>query len=522
MDDRFDFLSEGVLTLDGSGEIVETNASSAALLEKDPSALIGLPIGEALPNAAQPQLVSSDQWANAKVEVVEFFPSLDRWLEIRTVDTAHGMTAYLRDVTDRKRREHDLDARRHEVKTIAQINEMIGTVIGALVGAGSREEIEQTICERLFESELYRFAWIGEETVGDDAIRIRVSSGDSDDVLKRIREGFGGDPPSPEQRALETTQIQSVTGVAEDSAVPEPIRRAAFARGIHSCLAVPMTYGSTVYGVLGIYSDREDPLTARERDSFDALGRMAGFAINATRQRNLVLSDTVIELGYRISDRSSPLVDASATIAAPLSVDGLVPLGDGELLVYVSVVDVGASTLVDALGGATTARPVHGDNGDLVEVHLAGTTMLSLLADLGATIRAAEYDDGVGEVVAALSPHENLQSVHQRLDDTFDGLELLAKRERERSVETAGAFRRTLREQLTDRQLMALQTAYLADYFDSPRGSTSEELADALGITAPTFLHHLRAAERKLMNTFFDDLDPAAHRLESIRSDRDR
>ena len=47
-----------------------------------------------------------------------------------------------------------------------------------------------------------------------------------------------------------------------------------------------------------------------------------------------------------------------------------------------------------------------------------------------------------------------------------------------------------------------LRTAYLADYFESPRGSTSEEVADALDIAGPTLLHHLRRAERKLVDAY--------------------
>lgn len=36
-------------------------------------------------------------------------------------------------------------------------------------------------------------------------------------------------------------------------------------------------------------------------------------------------------------------------------------------------------------------------------------------------------------------------------------------------------------------------------FFEWPRNSTGEEVADALGISQPAFLQHLRAAERKLV-----------------------
>jgi predicted DNA binding protein len=86
---------------------------------------------------------------------------------------------------------------------------------------------------------------------------------------------------------------------------------------------------------------------------------------------------------------------------------------------------------------------------------------------------------------------------------------VLAKRQRERERTTATAFRDELRDRLTDRQETVLRTAFLADYFESPRGSTAEEVADALDITGPTLLYHLRASQRKLLEEFFDPSDAA-------------
>ncbi|MFB9806395.1 helix-turn-helix domain-containing protein [Haladaptatus pallidirubidus] len=47
--------------------------------------------------------------------------------------------------------------------------------------------------------------------------------------------------------------------------------------------------------------------------------------------------------------------------------------------------------------------------------------------------------------------------------------------------------------------------AYRSGYFDWPRESTGEQLAESLDIAAPTLHKHLRLAERKLLSTIFDD-----------------
>jgi len=66
---------------------------------------------------------------------------------------------------------------------------------------------------------------------------------------------------------------------------------------------------------------------------------------------------------------------------------------------------------------------------------------------------------------------------------------------------------------LTERQRVALRTAYFAGYFESPRDSTAQEVAAALDVTSPTFHHHIRAAHRKLLGVLLDETDrPTAER----------
>jgi len=50
-----------------------------------------------------------------------------------------------------------------------------------------------------------------------------------------------------------------------------------------------------------------------------------------------------------------------------------------------------------------------------------------------------------------------------------------------------------------------LQAAYHSGYFEWPRGTTAEELADSLSVSAPTLHNHLRKAQQKLLTAFFAD-----------------
>jgi predicted DNA binding protein len=47
--------------------------------------------------------------------------------------------------------------------------------------------------------------------------------------------------------------------------------------------------------------------------------------------------------------------------------------------------------------------------------------------------------------------------------------------------------------------------AYHADYFEQPRKSTGDELADRLGITRQTFHAHLRKAQSTVFHAVFEE-----------------
>ena len=107
-------------------------------------------------------------------------------------------------------------------------------------------------------------------------------------------------------------------------------------------------------------------------------------------------------------------------------------------------------------------------------------------------------------MVIELSPGEDIRRISETIKLEFDA-DLAAKQQRERSVTTERDVRDALGDRLTDKQNAALRTAFFADYFESPRGSTAEEVAESLDITAPTLLYHLRAGQRKLLESFFQE-----------------
>jgi len=514
MDEQFERAPVGILKIDSSGTVESVNERAGELLEVEPTA-----VGESSIEAVFPASVEAsvprafESPPDTKQSFEEFYPALDRWFAVTLVPVEAGVFVYVCDTTERHRTEQQMTQRQDDIARLTVINDLISDVLAELVDASTREDIAETICTRLGETDLYDFAWLGERELGTEALAVRAASGATGRTFDRIGEAVDADEPIPEAQAIETGTPEIVQPVGDDDSVPEAVRRAAFADGLQSLLAVPLTYGSTVYGVVGLYTSEREAFSARERESFGtvgemagfAVGEMAGFAINATRHRSVLLSDTVVELRLRVSDPADPLVAVAGEYDATLAVDGLVPQGE-TLLCYLTVEGARPAAVAEsfaAVSETASSRPVAGEDGGSVEVGLDGDVPLSRLVGRGATVRDGSFDSSGGELTVDIAPEENLRRLADAVTRGFDA-EVVAKRERQEDVLTPQAFRDRLADRLTDRQESALKTAFLADYFESPRESTAEEVAEALDITGPTLLHHLRAGQRKLLDEFFD------------------
>ncbi|PSP90392.1 histidine kinase [Halobacteriales archaeon QS_4_66_20] len=489
MDERAERAPIGILEAAPDGTVTAVNETAGALLDTDHSAT-GQSIEALFPESVDNTVPGAfDGAVSEQLRVEEYYPALESWFEVTIVPGGETVTVYLEDITGYKRDEQSRQALESDLNRLTIINELISDILAELVGASSREEIARTISTRLGETDIYEFAWIGERELGGEDIVVRAAAGSTGRTLDQIEESLDGRKTPPEQRVVETGEPTII------------------ADGLQSLLAIPLTYGSSVHGVVGIYAADRDAFSERERASFETLGEMAGFAVNAARNRNLLLSDSIVELTIELRDTEAPLCDAATGREATLNVDGVVPQGDDPLLCYLVVEDGSPNAVADALDDhdRVVSTRVIGDHGETgsIEVGLNEETPLGHLASHGVTIADAEFASGRGRVVTELSPEEDVRRIATALTRRYDA-EVVAKRERDRSIRTAQAFRDDLSERLTGRQESALRTAFFANYFESPRGSTAAEVGEALDITGPTLLHHLRAGQRKLLSEFFE------------------
>mgnify|MGYP000129702521 FL=1 len=507
MDNRLHRAPLGVLNVSIDGTVTEINETGRTLVDITLDQ-IGASLAEVFPRSVDDTLLSAFEGeAITEMEFEEYYPDLERWLAVSVVASEEEGTVYVRDVTERRREKRSLQQLRQERRRTTLTDDVLSDILAALVDSTSREEIAETICRGFGETELYEFAWVGERDIGNDDLVVRSVAGKTGDTFEAVRNAVDDEAvTTPEERAVERARLQTAQPLTSSSVVPESVRTAGFADGVQSALAIPLVYGPNVHGVVGIYAGGTETFSERERASFETLGDVAGFAITAIRNRNLLLSDSIAEITFELGE-NSVLTRLSRTLDSTLKLEGMVPQGDDALLCFVSVDggDIGRidheTADTEAIGTTRVIR--ESESGGTIELTVRGSTPLLAVSSLGGTVRRAHFEGGTGRLVVDLPPDGDVRRIVDTISRECDA-EFVAKEERERSVTTAREFRDELDGRLTDRQRTVLRAAYFADYFESPRGSTAEEVAASLDITGSTLLHHLRAGQRKLLEAYLD------------------
>ena len=483
-----DDLTTGVVILDDEDTAVYLNPTAIEILDRARSQVVGRPVDELL----DPTVVDIGS-PNTTAEL-----SLSgQTFEVRSspVTNRHGTevgrTVVLTDVTSRKQRERELQQQRDELEWVTQINSVIREINDTLVNASSRDEIEDVVCERLTRSTLYEDAWIGRGVLTDGG-EFEWTSG-------------GRENPPSIAADLDATMFQhseeksdtavSSTENADHSEIPTP--------GSSEWTSIPVAHGRTVYGLLMVFSSRQDAFGSRERAVLEELGVKIGHAIKAIENHSLLQSDRRLELEFLCEDDASSLVQLSAAIGCRGEMIGLVPRTDDRFVVYFRIersTESSTRDLARDLPGVTAARTISSsENDEIVELVLDGGSLVFPLATFNITVQSIHLDAGSCRVVVEAPPGIDVRMVTERIRQDYPNTDLLAKRTTEPTIDNATAAVSMSGGELTDRQAEVLEAAYRAGYFEWPRESTAEEVAAALDISPPTLHGHIRKSQSKLL-----------------------
>jgi len=411
---------------------------------------------------------------------------------------------------DRAAGEEILASRNEELTRLDRLNMLIREIDQGLVAAGTREEIDEVVCEQLADSDLYEFAWIGYHDPGTDVVEprawARVDSGYLEDLTITVE-----DTPTnrdPIARAVRTGDLQVVADIATDSDFA-PWREATLGRGARSLVCIPLVYDDVTYGVLTVYADHpQSNEDERNQQVLSELGDTIAHTINARETRATLQTDSVVELTLRFGDADTPLCRLARETECTIDYQGFVPRSNGQADVFfiargISPADLQA-TASHLLAFDDLDCLTEGADGALFRARVSDPTLAARVTDDGAVVRSITIDASVATAALDVPHTAAVREFLDRLRQWNPNFELRARQSCERPLKTRQTFVTSLEDQLTDRQREVLQTAYLSGYFEMPRVSNGQEVTELLGVSQPTFTEHLRVAERTLCEILFE------------------
>lgn len=408
-----------------------------------------------------------------------------------------GRVGVVRDVTERNRRERRLKRQREQLSALNHLHRVVQEIIQSLVQQSTREEMRRLICERLATAEPYGAAWIGQVDWMAEEVNVLSEAGlraDRDDRSFSFADG-DGDGVLPN-----VIQNQEMRVIDERTTASRMFDR--FQELQDNVVAVmPLVYDETVYGVLGVATERPDGFDGYERTVIEQLGEITGHTLSALNRKEALMADDRAELEFYLRDvfREFDLPETEGTI----TFDRAVPLGDGAFLEYGTVTEDALETLhalVDQLPHFEAVTVLDGDyDRPRFELRLTRPPVISLLASHGGRVLRARITNGDYHMTVEIPQSADVRHVITTVQKLYQGIEVVAQRSQTDPHSENETNRASLLEQLTERQRASLEAAYFAGYFEWPRVSTGEDVASSLDIKPPTFHKHLRKAERTVV-----------------------
>lgn len=222
----------------------------------------------------------------------------------------------------------------------------------------------------------------------------------------------------------------------------------------------------------------------------------------------------VFEVEFHLTDSSYPFIAASEANNCRVELAEMVPRPDDRYAEFFNVTGAEPSRLgtiaADHEGVDVTLLRGY-ENGGLFEFLVSDNCPALELAERGALPRHVEGRNGAGRIVAEIPSQYDPPAVVDAFLEDHPDAQIATKREKDAVAPllSESAFRQALDAHLTDRQREVLRAAYEAGYYDWPRASTGEAVAEELDITSATFSEHIHAAERNLLTALFDGPGPA-------------
>jgi len=196
-----------------------------------------------------------------------------------------------------------------------------------------------------------------------------------------------------------------------------------------------------------------------------------------------------------------------------IDIDEVVRLPDGTALEYLTATGIPAKTLREVFVQDPTVLDTKllqsTDEVCRLEVNVEDLTIPIVFESLGGQVISLIKTQRDGSVVLTgrLPGDLDLRTALGEIRCVYSDIEVVSH-ELDYSPRL---LYNIVKDVLTEKQLTAVQIAYYGGYFETPRESSGDELADRLGITRQTYNRHLRKAEQAIFEQLFEASGKGIH-----------
>jgi len=375
-------------------------------------------------------------------------------------------------------------------------------IVEEMVSADGRDEIEKRVCDKLASTDRYSGAWVADVDATEKQLQLREATGVDEEVLAAIEEkSLPAVADGTVRTALDTGEV-TVVSEAELAVGAQEAERTTD----KSVVIVPLRQGEKLFGILSAHlSDTDVALLDEQR--LRVLSETLSFVLSAIENERLLLSDEFVQLEFQVTDPDCLSVALSDTLDTSVTMRRTIRKANDEFLSYVRIEDTTPDTAIEAAESIATVDDCRVINdheyGCLLEV-TRSSSGAEVMMEYGATARRADAESGRGTLILEAPHTANIREIVEAYQSYNPQSELLTKRRVDRPLRTADQLRSEIEDELTEKQLSAVSTAYFSGYYEWPRESTAEEVAESIGISASTLHQHLRHAHRKLLTALLE------------------
>jgi predicted DNA binding protein len=401
--------------------------------------------------------------------------------------------------------------RNRSIKQLETVHTIVKDTSQGIIEAETRRDVERIACAALADSPLFEYVRIGDY----DPIHRSISPSSAAPTDREYRNMMVGDEATDEVVPATTAARRREPVVREDICGDPPLAKwqdRALRNGFQSVLSVPLVYNDSLSSTVTMYSSDADTFDTRTRSTLGDLGREIAHAINAYETKEALISDEVTELELVIRDDSLTIARLASEFGTAVSFEGIVPRTDGPARLYFTVHDQDRSAVENVADRMLTLQDLHHVTEHADDQVFACTvdshSFFDRLLDHGGVPTEVEVTSESTSLSVELPKEASVRSFRSMLDECYRGVDVLAHRSREPRLRMRSELEKAFEKKLTDSQKEIVRTAYYSGFFESPRESTGQELAEQLDVSQPTITEHIRTAARELFALLFEQDDP--------------